>query len=218
MSTSTTTIGLLAPLCLLFLTGQSTVYRCVDPVTNVTKFSDTRCQAHEQGSSRTVRPNSIDTQGSREQALRHEIRQLQGQLREQEARSYSAQSPTGMTQPDLQSQRIDTRECELARRAYEIESGSMSKSKSSVEMKREAMYGACGMREPDRTEINVRNDRYDAPAQDDERRRGPVVITNCDQGGCWDTRGGRYNRGAGDTHFGPNGVVCQMMGGQMICP
>lgn len=225
MNTSLASLGLIAPICLVFLMGQTKVYRCIDPATNATRFSDVPCQTREQESSRIVRPNSISTQGAREQALLQEIRQLQGQLRDQESRSYSTQTSTGMTQSDLQAQRIDARACEQARRSYEVESGSISKSAARVKMKREAMYGACGMREPDRTEINVIDNRRDEArhVEDHGERRngshvGPSMITNCDAGGCWDNLGGRYNRGAGDTYFGPSGSACQMVGTQMICP
>ena len=46
----------------------------------------------------------------------------------------------------------------------------------------------------------------------------PSIITNCDSAGCWDDLGGRYNKGAGDTYFGPSGTACQSTGGMMQCP
>lgn len=216
MRAALVSIGLLAPLCLVLLTGQARVYRCVDPATDAIRFSDIACQAQEQGTESIVRPNSINTQGAREQALRYEIRQLKDQLQEQERRNDSAQPVRGMTQPDLQAERIDARACEQARRSYEVESGSISRNQARLNMKREAMYGACGMREPDRTEINIKNNHYD----DNGRRNvgGPSIITNCDSSGCWDTQGGRYHRGAGNTYFGPSGAACQRTGSQMNCP
>ncbi len=45
----------------------------------------------------------------------------------------------------------------------------------------------------------------------------PTIITNCDAGGCWDNRGGRYNKGGGNIYFGPNGA-CQKLGTMMHCP
>ena len=45
----------------------------------------------------------------------------------------------------------------------------------------------------------------------------PSAITSCDSGGCWDDVGGRYDKGAGNTYFGPNGA-CQDIGGMMQCP
>lgn len=45
----------------------------------------------------------------------------------------------------------------------------------------------------------------------------PSAITNCDFSGCWDDVGGRYDKGAGNTYFGPTGA-CQDIGGMMQCP
>lgn len=45
------------------------------------------------------------------------------------------------------------------------------------------------------------------------------VITSCDSTGCWDSLGGRYNKGADSTYFpASGGPVCQMIGSQMHCP
>ena len=61
-----------------------------------------------------------------------------------------------------------------------------------------------------------------APAQPSSIQAAPAApaqIVNCDAGGCWDTNGGRYNRGAGATHFpAAGGPACQLINGQMICP
>lgn len=47
----------------------------------------------------------------------------------------------------------------------------------------------------------------------------PAIITNCDQAGCWDSGGIRYNKGAGATHFPSNGgPACQLINGLMHCP
>lgn len=43
------------------------------------------------------------------------------------------------------------------------------------------------------------------------------VITHCDDAGCWDNLGNRYNRGAGDTFFGPSGA-CRRIDDMMQCP
>ena len=47
--------------------------------------------------------------------------------------------------------------------------------------------------------------------------QAPSVITNCDNTGCWDNLGTRYNKGAGNTYFRSTGGVCQGIGGQMQC-
>jgi hypothetical protein len=46
----------------------------------------------------------------------------------------------------------------------------------------------------------------------------PPTMASCDAAGCWDTQGGRYNRGAGDTYFGPGGTACTRTAGGMVCP
>lgn len=44
----------------------------------------------------------------------------------------------------------------------------------------------------------------------------PKVLTNCDSSGCWDDKGGRYDR-SGSQLIGPRGV-CQQMGNMVQCP
>lgn len=47
----------------------------------------------------------------------------------------------------------------------------------------------------------------------------PGVLTSCDESGCWDSNGARYNRGAGNTHFpASGGPACELVGGNMVCP
>lgn len=44
----------------------------------------------------------------------------------------------------------------------------------------------------------------------------PAPIVSCDPGGCWDSQGLRYARGAGDTYFPTNGGPArQLINGQM---
>lgn len=62
-----------------------------------------------------------------------------------------------------------------------------------------------------------RHSRGRTPAR--VHRPNPGVITHCDAGGCWDSTGGRYNKGAGNTYFpAGGGGACQMIGGRMQCP
>lgn len=49
------------------------------------------------------------------------------------------------------------------------------------------------------------------------RAAAPGQITNCDQAGCWDTNGNRYNNGAGGTKFRADGKVCNQVGAELIC-
>lgn len=55
------------------------------------------------------------------------------------------------------------------------------------------------------------------PSVSNHELPAPSHITNCDQGGCWDNMGNRYNQGAGPTHFRQDGRVCQQVGSMMQC-
>ncbi|WP_434064368.1 DUF4124 domain-containing protein [Pseudomonas aeruginosa] len=74
-----------------------------------------------------------------------------------------------------------------------------------------------GEEPPARTGKTYSRQRQVLPAP--AARPAPGVITNCDSGGCWDSNGVRYNRGAGNTHFPANGgPACEFVGGNMVCP
>ncbi len=60
---------------------------------------------------------------------------------------------------------------------------------------------------------------YAAPGAPVQGPAAPAQITNCDNAGCWDTNGVRYNRGAGATHFpATGGPACQFINDKMFCP
>lgn len=133
------------------------VYKCKN-VTGKIEFSDGPCQADRIGEKVPLRENSLDSSGSREYMLRKENEQLKEQLKNQQqaAPPYTGVAPQ-RTQPDLQAERIDTLACERAKRDYEVTASSTANSRAIVEAKRSAMYGVCGMREPDRNTITIEN-------------------------------------------------------------
>lgn len=218
---------MLVGMCLL-LSGQARVYRCEEASGSV-RFSDVPCASGEAGAEYEVKPNTVDSSGSREQVLKRQVQSLQEQLDQQQAAPPAA---AGRSQPDLQAERIDNAACEQAARAYESEAGSMFGDKASVEAKRVAMYGACGMREPDKVEINVNNsvnnhfdrayrhDRPGAPVPSPREIRphnSNPGVGRCDDRGCWGSDGQRYERAGGNTYYGPNGP-CQRAGSLLRCP
>lgn len=143
----------IALLWLIALPANAQVFKCVDAATGKLAYSDTPCKKGSTGGVERIQNNTIDSSGSREQALRRELQEMQ---RRMDSLENKRDQPTyGRTESDLQAERADSRECEQAKRSYDIEAGSMTRSRSTVAAKESAMRSACGMREPDRTTINV---------------------------------------------------------------
>ncbi len=209
----------------VLLSGQARVYRCED-ASGAVRFSDVPCARGEVGADYEVRPNTVDTSGAREQMLKRQVQSLQDQLEQQRT---APSGVDGRSPSDLQAERVDPAACELAARAYEDEAGSMFSDKGSIEAKRAAMYGACGMREPDKVEINVNNsinnsfghrhphDRPPRPPREPVPHNPSPGVARCDASGCWGSDGRRYERAGGNTYYGPNGP-CQRAGSLLRCP
>lgn len=130
------------------------VYRCKAPDGRIL-FSDSPCSSASKVERLVVIPNSLDHAGAREQQLLIENQRLKEQLRvQQQSQSVPSQPVAAPSGPE----RIDSFECRKARRDYEVTANSSSNGKRVIEAKRAAMYGICGMREPDRTDIRIRNE------------------------------------------------------------
>ncbi|MDO9597010.1 MAG: DUF4124 domain-containing protein [Azoarcus sp.] len=200
---------------LVSTSADAQVYKCKEDSTGKVTFSDVPCHGKNAGGSVNLHENTLDTSGSREQALKREIRDLQERMDSYEAAG-SSRSQYGRTESDLQAERADSHACKQAKWSLDIEAGSMTRNKASVASKEAAMRSACGMREPDRVEIHNEYGRRGSSRAAPPRA---TTITNCDSGGCWDNAGGRYNRGAGNTYFpAAGGGACQMINGRMQCP
>lgn len=129
------------------------VYRCQSPTGKVA-FSDAPCTVGNAGQAVDIRPNVVNTSDLREQMLRAENQVLKDQL---------AAKPAGSIQQPLPSNseawRIDTAACRTAKHDYEISASSIDKNPAMLRARESAMYGACGMREPDRTTVKIGNER-----------------------------------------------------------
>lgn len=141
------TAALLLALC-WSTSASAQIYRCVDPADGHTSFTDQPCALGHTGTAIPVpEPNIVDTSGSREQILLREMEAMRERLRAAEA----AQSQGSVA--DHQAERIDSFSCAQAQRAYEMAAGALKENDAAIEAKRAAMYGACGLREPDRVEV-----------------------------------------------------------------
>lgn len=195
--------------------GFAQYFKCTTSTGKI-EFSDQPCRSDARRDVINPKANTVDTSGEREQMMKQEINELKQRIEQAERHnSYQQQPNYGRTGSDLQAERIDSRACEAAKRNYEIVAGRSAKDEASISASRSAMYGACGMREPDLVvQQPPRREHYATPNPPAIK---PSTITSCDAGGCWDNTGGRYNRGAGNTFFGPRGA-CQSIGGRMLCP
>lgn len=123
------------------------VYRCTNAA-GATEFSDAPCGKGSQGAKIDVRPNTLDTSGAREQNLKAENQRLQNAL--------DAQQGSAKAGPAAEAPRIDSFACKQARRDYEVAASSIDKAPALLRARQSAMYGACGMREPDQQTTNIR--------------------------------------------------------------
>lgn len=136
------------------VTAQQQVFRCINAAGKIA-FSDSPCGGATTGGRIAVQENSLDFSGSRESQLRRENEQLKEQLRDQHRLATSNGNAPQRTQPDLQAERIDSIACERAKRDYEVTASSTANSSAVIESKRSIMYGTCGMREPNKSTVNV---------------------------------------------------------------
>lgn len=118
-------------------------------------YSQTPCAPPDQMKEIDLGPNATVTPGAREQALQREIQRLRADLeRSQTQQESAASAPTiGRTDADLRAEQSRSRECQQATRSYELSANSIKK--TGVDQKRQAMYAACGMREPEQININI---------------------------------------------------------------
>lgn len=102
------------------------------------------------------------------------------------AEQRSRQPTVGRTDADLRAESRNSQECKSAQRSYDIEAGSLSKTKATVDAAKRGMYSACGMPEPTVIENKtVINDNRRVITNSEPPRQ-----MNCQQGvggrmSCW---------------------------------
>lgn len=136
------------------------VYRCTAPSGKV-EYSDAPCSATSKDN-RLVAPKVERSRRDVELENDDLRRQLSEERLKRSARVPSSPPPVetpptpvrGRTESDLQAERADSWECSKAKRDYDVLSGSVT-DKRRLPAAEVAMYSACGMRNPDKTIINV---------------------------------------------------------------
>lgn len=245
--------------CLLALTHSSfaQVFKCVDPATGQTTFTDTACPDKGTGDYISVAPANSDSgyaSGVEIEANRR------ARDTEAEAHRSNVDRWVELAEEQEQEDRIaklrekadrltgsagsnsSLRQAEAAQRAalateqgndpasqhYEKAEQYFNKAGSSRDITESNRYTRQGMVEveagraaqglpPSTGSILNEPGSMSAPAPIPTPFPQPSVITNCDQTGCWDNVGNRYNRGAGETYIRQDGKVCQGSGPNMQC-
>jgi hypothetical protein len=177
------------------------LYKCKDASGSVA-FSDVPCAKGSSAEYINVQPaNVLDSGGLRKWSER----------KGNDRASASESSAMGGTPSALA---VDPIECENAKRDYNFSASyKFAKPGEKTEKKRE-YYRACGLGSTgEGGSYRGGKSATSLPAPPP----APSAITACDQAGCFDNLGNRYNKGAGNTYFGPNGA-CQLVGGSMQCP
>jgi len=173
--------------CSLSVPVAAQVHKCISPHGKL-EFSDQPCPAGSKGERLHVQPNSIDSSGMREQALKFENRRLREQLAGQEAteRARTSASQSGRTYADLQAEKENSPVCLAAKKDYATAMSSQTDRDKGNDRRadRLAMYAAYGMHEPDESKVIVAT----------SARRTVETIVSCTAGGCMGSRGTYFPR------------------------
>ena len=150
-------VVVLACACFYAPLASAEVYRCTNSA-GKTEFSDAPCPRGSASKSLDIRPNVVDTSDFREQSLKAENQELRNQLATRQ--TDAANSGKANTND---ASRIDSAACRTAKRDLEITASSIDKNPAMFRAREAAMYGACGLREPDRTNITIKNEKSRDP-------------------------------------------------------
>lgn len=204
---------LLAMLTLLLASAaQGQVTRCVDPKTGKTTYTDGLCSSGESGRIVVEQQSRDAIEAQRAQAAAARRRTNEADQRALETLQAMNQSPRPTAATSLGGSgepSMNSAACKRAQHDLAVVQN-IRTTKRSAEPEARAMRIACGLPEP-MSATGSQSMPMQMPAAP------PAVITSCDATGCWDSAGGRYNKGAGNTYFGPRGA-CTASGGTMVCP
>jgi hypothetical protein len=130
---------------------------------------------------------------------------------------------------EIESKRMGNSSQQRTAAKREIEAlkrGSADQLSPSEREKREDSYKDAGRveqstRQKAARELKEQTDRYESPEylrQQEIERSNKGIVASCDPGGCNDTKGRRYNRGAGNTLIRvEDKKICTVGGTQIQC-
>ncbi|MGP3616803.1 DUF4124 domain-containing protein [Pseudomonas aeruginosa] len=186
------------------ISAPAQVFKCIDSSGKIT-FSDQGCAAGHSAAAIDVAPaNTLDSSQYRNP-------QPQPEVPDRVAPSVRSGVQVNVVGGDNDAERERKRLCKEASTPYPGSRGGLTSAQLAA-----AAQLCAG--------VSVPMPTTPAPAGGSARRAptapgAPGVLTSCDDSGCWDSNGARYNRGAGNTHFPANGgPACELVGGNMVCP
>ena len=191
------------------MASSAQVFRCTDPVTKKTTYSDAPCSEGKQ----IVRQRSTEEREiDEENAAASRRRFLNGQAAE---RSIS-QNDERSTQVKPAQAKSDSYDCKRAKHELSIASNIRTLTEADKMMRVNtalaSVNAACGTN----TELLQKNRRGDT-ASSTQGAPKPTVITSCNDGFCYDNTGGVYHRNGSDFMTGPNGRTCHRVGNMLNC-
>ncbi|NWO04679.1 MAG: DUF4124 domain-containing protein [Alteromonadaceae bacterium] len=188
------------------------VYKCTDPATGAVSFTDAPCRDTSQAEQVDIqRGNTVSSRQVYRDLQRLEAEQA-AERRAEEARRRDQQRRMQELQQYQASRRAQEERDDICSRITRPLKGAQNGQLTASQ--RDAMMHCAGISVPDRDYSSTQPSSAPTPPTPP----APTNITSCDEGGCWDNQGGRYNRGAGSTYIHQGGSACQMIGGQMHCP
>ncbi|WP_169458020.1 DUF4124 domain-containing protein [Ottowia thiooxydans] len=200
-------------LTLMASASNAQVHRCKGPDGKLA-YSDAPCANTSTGGVIKLQENTIETQMDWERNERYiqQQQQQQQQPTQQPGRPVVA-APATRTVPTSNDR--DSPGCQLAIRNANTQSASASPAK--IDNDRAEASRVCGFNPwpgKSASEIDAENRR--SRAIERAARSQPSVISRCDDTGCWDNMGVRYN-GSGQTLFRPDGQACRRVGNTLEC-
>lgn len=234
------------------------VYRCVGPDGRI-EFSNLACPSDASVTRLNAKTNSIDTSGSRTQALKLENRRLREQLAERQSAHQSASMGARSTQPSQAAGNVCPSDNEIRnmqvsassitrgekektfleaeiRRARQCQKGQGNYSAEDWKISREAQGDQNSIKDQKRGRARaegmhsaadpIEGDRIQLERLAEQQRRASRAgalanntISSCDNSGCWNTSGQRFQRINGtDRVWGPSGNSCRVDGRTLRCP
>lgn len=185
-------------------TSWAQMYKCTGPNGEIT-FTKHGCATDNDTAKIEVgRVNSQDSRAARQNIEEYEYRRS---ARPQGTRV------TVVADPRIAERQAKARN-DLCREANTAYKGAQNRQ---LTARQRAMSAGCASGASAQEIERISLDHKQKAAASNPAPSAPSVITNCDQTGCWDNQGGRYNQGAGSTYIRNDGRACQNVGGQMIC-